>query len=81
MIRYDPGHGSGRTGIEGDAVLSNLVRELFFPKDIIPDKYIGVSLLDDAAVIAACIALNDAVNTVKVLKRLDLSEEFEEYEI
>ena len=27
------------------------------PKDIIPDKYIGVGLIDDAAVIAACIAL------------------------
>ena len=27
------------------------------PKDIIPDKYIGVGLLDDAAVVAACIAL------------------------
>lgn len=27
------------------------------PKDIIPDKYLGVGLLDDAAVIAACIAL------------------------
>ncbi len=26
------------------------------PKDIIPDKYIGIGLLDDAAVIAACIA-------------------------
>ena len=27
------------------------------PKDIIPDKYIGIGLIDDAAVIAACIAL------------------------
>ena len=27
------------------------------PKDIIPDKYLGVGLIDDAAVIAACIAL------------------------
>ena len=27
------------------------------PKDIIPDKYIGIGLLDDAAVVAACIAL------------------------
>ena len=27
------------------------------PKDIIPDKYIGVGLIDDAAVVAACIAL------------------------
>ena len=27
------------------------------PKDIIPDKYLGVGLLDDAAVVAACIAL------------------------
>ena len=27
------------------------------PKDLIPDKYIGVGLLDDAAVVAACIAL------------------------
>ena len=27
------------------------------PKDIIPDRFIGVGLLDDAAVIAACIAL------------------------
>ena len=27
------------------------------PKDIIPDKFLGVGLLDDAAVIAACIAL------------------------
>lgn len=27
------------------------------PKDLIPDKYIGVGLIDDAAVIAACIAL------------------------
>ena len=27
------------------------------PKDIIPDKFIGVGLLDDAAVVAACIAL------------------------
>lgn len=27
------------------------------PKDIIPDKLIGLGLLDDAAVIAACIAL------------------------
>lgn len=26
------------------------------PKDIIPDKYLGVGLIDDAAVIAACIA-------------------------
>ena len=30
---------------------------LINPKDIIPDKYIGVGLLDDAAVVAACIAL------------------------
>lgn len=27
------------------------------PKDLIPDKYLGVGLLDDAAVITACIAL------------------------
>ena len=27
------------------------------PKDLIPDKYIGVGLLDDAAIVAACIAL------------------------
>ena len=27
------------------------------PKDIIPDKYIGIGLLDDAAAVAACIAL------------------------
>ena len=27
------------------------------PKDIIPDKYIGIGLIDDAAVVAACIAL------------------------
>ena len=27
------------------------------PKDIIPDKFLGVGLIDDAAVIAACIAL------------------------
>ncbi len=27
------------------------------PKDIIPDKYLGVGLIDDAAVIAACIAI------------------------
>ena len=30
---------------------------LINPNDIIPDKYIGVGLLDDAAVVAACIAL------------------------
>ena len=30
---------------------------LINPKDIIPDKYIGLGLIDDAAVIAACIAL------------------------
>ena len=30
---------------------------LINPKDIIPDKYIGVGLLDDAAGVAACIAL------------------------
>ena len=27
------------------------------PRDIIPDKYLGIGLIDDAAVIAACIAL------------------------
>ena len=27
------------------------------PKDLIPDKYLGIGLLDDAAVVAACIAL------------------------
>lgn len=27
------------------------------PKDLIPDKYLGVGLIDDAAVVAACIAL------------------------
>ena len=27
------------------------------PKDIIPDKYLGLGLIDDAAVMAACIAL------------------------
>ena len=27
------------------------------PRDLIPDKYIGVGLIDDAAVVAACIAL------------------------
>lgn len=30
------------------------------PKDIIPDKYLGVGLLDDAAVLAACIGLTKA---------------------
>ena len=30
---------------------------LINPRDIIPDRYLGVGLLDDAAVIAACIAL------------------------
>ena len=30
---------------------------LINPKDIIPDKYIGVGLIDDAAVIAAAIAI------------------------
>ena len=30
---------------------------LINPRDIIPDKYIGIGLLDDAAVVAACIAL------------------------
>ena len=30
---------------------------LINPKDLIPDKYIGVGLLDDAAVIAAAIAI------------------------
>ena len=30
---------------------------LINPKDLIPDKYIGIGLLDDAAVVAACIAL------------------------
>ena len=30
------------------------------PKDIIPDKFIGVGLLDDAAVVAACISLTKA---------------------
>ena len=27
------------------------------PRDIIPDRYLGIGLLDDAAVVAACIAL------------------------
>ena len=27
------------------------------PRDLIPDKYLGVGLIDDAAVVAACIAL------------------------
>ena len=30
---------------------------LINPKDLIPDKYLGVGLIDDAAIIAACIAL------------------------
>ncbi|MGX8774810.1 MAG: YkvA family protein [Bacillota bacterium] len=30
------------------------------PKDIIPDKFLGVGLIDDAAVVAACIALTRA---------------------
>ena len=30
------------------------------PRDIIPDKFIGVGLIDDAAVVAACIALTKA---------------------
>ena len=30
---------------------------LINPKDIIPDKFLGVGLIDDAAVIAGCIAL------------------------
>lgn len=29
---------------------------LINPKDLIPDKYLGVGLLDDAAVVGACIA-------------------------
>ncbi len=33
---------------------------LINPRDIIPDKYLGVGLIDDAAVIAACIALTRA---------------------
>lgn len=33
---------------------------LINPKDIIPDKYLGVGLIDDAAVVAACIALTKA---------------------
>ena len=27
------------------------------PRDLIPDKYLGIGLIDDAAVMAACIAL------------------------
>ncbi len=30
------------------------------PKDLIPDKHLGVGLIDDAAVIAACIAMTKA---------------------
>ena len=45
---------------------------LINPKDIIPDKYIGVGLLDDAAVVAACIALTkkdlDAYDALKDAK-------------
>ena len=38
------------------AVLGSFIY-LVKKKDIIPDKYIGVGLIDDAAVVAACIAL------------------------
>ena len=42
---------------------------LINPKDIIPDKFLGVGLIDDAAVIAACIALTKGdLDTYKAWK-------------
>ena len=39
------------------------------PKDIIPDKFLGVGLIDDAAVIAACIAMTKGdLDTYKAWK-------------